>query len=87
MLTIKTILQMEEKRPFRAALGKLSINDHAIVKRVIIARCKWSPVSFTQKADGERGLTDKNQNKKNEFQVVESTLRCFGINAWTGETI
>ena len=78
---------MEEKRPFRAALGKLSINDHAIAKRIIIERCKWSAVSFSQKADGDRGLTDRNQNKKNEFQVVESTLKGFGINAWTGETI
>lgn len=78
---------MEEKRIFRPALRQLKVKDHAIAKRIIMETCKWMPQSFGLKADGERALTDRNKHKVNEFEVVESTLRGFGINAWTGETI
>ena len=68
-------------QPFTRAFRMLSIENRAIVSRVIRERCNLSQPYFSMKKTGVRGLTEY------EEMVVRTTFKCFNIDAFTGETI
>ena len=79
---------MEQKQNFKKAFQELSKKDAPTVKLVITSRCKWkSPVTFYQKMRGERSILEGNFKDINEVAVIESTFKCYGIDAWTGEKL
>ena len=66
---------------FRRAYGKLKLSEAPIVKETIMKRCKWSNQTFSHKKEGKRSFSLE------EAEVVETTFRAFGLNAWNGEDI
>ena len=66
---------------FKRAYGKLKVKDAPIVKETIMRRCKWSNQTFSHKKDGKRGFSFE------ETEVIETTFRAFGMDAWSGEDI
>ena len=72
----------KSKKAFKRAFLQLPGKDSRIVKEVICKRNGWaSPQLWNYKMKGERGLSLEEQD------IVESTFRSFGIQAWTGNPI
>ena len=72
---------MIPKENFNRAFGKLKVKEAPIVKETIMKRCKWSHQTFSHKKSGKRGF------EVNEYEIVETTFRAFGIDAWSGEEL
>jgi hypothetical protein len=74
--------QKKTKRAFKRAYLQLKGKDSRIVQDVICKRNSWASLQlWSYKMKGDRGLTIEEQD------IVESTFRNFGIDAWSGEPI
>jgi hypothetical protein len=72
---------MEQKRSFKRAFDRLKKFQGPTVQKVIMERCEWSPQLFSMKKDGKRGLS------QDESDIIETTFRSFGIDAWSGQEL
>ena len=76
------------KTNFTKAFDNLKGHERRVVKEVIIRTCKLkSPVSFYQKKNGDRQISERSEKGVNEIQIIENTFKAFNVNAWTGEKI
>ena len=72
---------MVHKENLKKAYGKLKVKEAPIIKETIMKRCKWSHQTFSHKKEGKRGFILE------EADVVATTFRAFGINAWSGDDL
>jgi len=72
---------MAQKENFNRAFGRLKVKEAPIVKETIMKRCKWSHQTFSHKKSGKRGF------EVNEYEIIETIFRAFGIDAWSGEEL
>ena len=72
---------MANKENFKRAFGKLKVKEAPIVKETIMKRCRWSHQTFSHKKEGKRRFEIE------EADIVETTFRAFGIDAWSGEEL
>ena len=72
---------MAHKENFKRAFEKLKVKEAPIVKETIMKRCKWSHQTFSHKKGGKRSFN------VDETDVIETTFRAFGIDAWSGDDV
>ena len=72
---------MGNKENFKRAFGKLKVAEAPIVKEAIMKRCNWSKQTFSHKKEGKRRF------ELEEAEIVETTFRAFGIDAWSGDEL
>lgn len=84
---MKRKVKLDARDVFKTAFENLKGKDQKIAKDIIMRRNGWSPQLFSMKMTGERELSEYSDKKINELQVVESTFRGYGIDAWSGKPI
>jgi len=65
--------EIKIKKPFDRAFEQLSGIDRPIVKAILMAKCKWSDSHFILKKNGERGITNQ------EEEIIIATFKTCGI--------
>ena len=63
----------KELKPFDKAYRQLPEKNQLIVKSVIMSQCKISEIHFRMKKNGNRGITDR------EEEIIKFTFQAFGI--------